>query len=395
MSAEYWIWLQQVLGYSSCSVGIIKAKYKTAKNFYLAPDSEKIAVCKLSKAQVSRLHKVTKRTVFNIINECNKTGITIITPEDKEYPERLLNIPDPPAVLYVKGKMADFDKLPVVSIVGPRKCSYYGEKCAYVIANTLASCGFMVVSGGAMGGDSAAHQGALDEGKPTVAVLGSGINSDYLKANSDLRARIAENGCLISEFPPSYGASRSSFPIRNRIISGLSNGVIVVEGSAKSGTLITARHASEQGRDVFVIPGSPSHSHYEGSNKLISDGAKMLLNINDVINEYRFLYPNIITMPSGIVSLPENDGGLTIATEQKIKGETEKPQCDTIKDDSCLSEQNKVIFNAALQFNGDFTVDDIVEHTSLDVGSVIGGLTELEIFGFVLSTCGGRYRIKN
>ena len=187
MRAEYYIWLQLCLGFATETVGRVLAVYKTAKAFHDAPDSEKIKKCRLSKRQIERLHSIPRKEVFNILNECKRTGINIITPEDEQYPNRLFNIPDLPAVIYVKGELPPMEESPVISIVGPRKVSQYGEKCAYVISNTLASCGFTIVSGGAIGGDTAAHLGALEANSKTVAVLGCGINADYLRVNADLR----------------------------------------------------------------------------------------------------------------------------------------------------------------------------------------------------------------
>lgn len=407
MTAEYYIWLQEVLGYASETVGRVLNYYGTAKAFYLADDTEKIAKCRLSKAQAAMLHSVPRKKVFEILNECAKSGINIITPEAAEYPKRLLNIPDPPAVLYVKGTLPDTEKQPFISIVGPRKISDYGMRCAYVISNTLASCGFVVVSGGAVGGDKSAHLGAIDAGVPTVAVLGSGINSDYLKCNADLRERISQNGCLITEYPPSASPFKGAFPRRNRILSGISNGVVVIEGDLKSGTLNTARHANDQGRDVFVIPGSPALPQYEGSNRLIADGAKPLLSINDIIEEYVYLYPEAIHAPKDRIPMPSAEDSAKVAlSDEPTPPKTPKtPKTqnkeNTVKkerpqvDKALLSESARQVFDAveALKTNNGFTADDIAELGGLDIGAVLGGLTELEILGAITAQPGGRFTL--
>lgn len=400
MKTEYWVWLQQVLGFADDAIHRVLSVYKDAESFYRADDTEKISACHLKKAQVERLHKVSRKTVYSIIKECEKTGINIVTPDSKAYPEMLKNIPDMPTVLYVKGDASVLSALPAVAVIGPRKISDYGSRVTYTVANTLASCGFTVISGGALGGDSAAHLGAIDGKGKTVAVLGCGINADYLMENSDLRKRVSENGCLVSEYPPLEKAGRGSFPKRNRLISGLANGVAVTEAGEKSGTLITARLAAEQGRDVFAMPGSTSDPGYIGSNRLIADGAKPLLNINDIINEYLYMYPDKIHPP-------KSDGSFKIVEKAvPVKPKAEKPQkgeppvkekaeepaeksAAAPADMSVLSDTAKKIYG--LLPGGEFTADDISPDDDLGVGDILSALTELEIFGFVSSCGGGRY----
>lgn len=399
MSVEYWVWLQQVLGYGHEAVSRVIAAYGTAEKFYSAPDSERIARCRLNKSQISRLHSIPRKNVYGIMQDSAKSGINIITPEDSLYPERLLNIADPPAVLYVRGSRFDFNGNPAIAIVGPRKISDYGARCAYVIANTLASCGFTVISGGAVGGDSSAHRGAIDAGGYTVGVLGSGIESDYLKVNAGLRDDISQNGCLLSEYPPSCGVTKGSFPRRNRIISGLCNGVVVIEGGLRSGTLITARHAVEQGRDVFVIPGSPSLPQYEGSNRLIADGARPLLNVNDIVNEYLFLYPDKIHEPDGTDSLYEKERISAVPAKAVSKqhgevAESGEHRITAKPDKGMLSEEALTALEFFEKCGDAFIVDDAAEATGMSIGTLLGAVTELEICGFIEAVPGGRYRHK-
>ncbi len=394
MSVEYWIWLQQVLGYGNPAVGRVISQFSTAENFYKAPDSEKIARCHLSKSQIAKLHNVPRKEIAKIIKDCKISGINIITPEDSIYPERLLNLPDPPAVLYVKGTRYDFNDNPTIAIVGPRKISDYGAGCGKVIANTLASCGFTVVSGGAVGGDSAAHTGAIEAGGYTISVLGCGIEADYLKVNAELRETITHNGCLVSEYPPFYKVTKGSFPQRNRLMSGLSNAVVVLEGGAQSGTLITAHHAAEQGKDVFVIPGSPTLPQYEGSNRLIADGARPLLNVADIINEYISLYPDKIHSPERktpvyIKEKPSNTSKVKVeTTDSGEKRVTAKPE------KSMLSDEAVEVLSVFERFSDNFIPDDAIEGTTLSAGTVLGAVTELEICGFIEALPGGRYRLK-
>lgn len=406
MSAEYWIWLQQVLGYGNEAVGRVIAAFGDAESFYRASDADKISAAHLGKAQISRLHSVPRKVVYGIMRDCAEHGIEAVTPSDSRYPERLLNIADPPAVLYVKGSRFLFNGVPAVAVVGPRSISEYGERCGYVISNTLASCGFTVISGGAVGGDSAAHNGAIDADGVTVGVLGAGIESDYLKVNAPLRESISRHGCLISEYPPFLGVMRGSFQRRNRIISGLSNGVVILEGTKKSGTMITAKHACEQGRDVFVIPGIPTLPQYEGSNRLISDGARPLLNVNEIINEYIFLYPDKIHKPASVIPINGEDtaekarasGRKAIKKpniEPKAKAEAafeiKTPKVCVNKD--MLSDSAKEVLSIFEKHADGFTADDAAEG-GVDIGAALTAVTELEIFGFIEAMPGGRYRIK-
>ncbi len=394
MNAEYWVWLQQVLGVKTEVVHNIVDEYGDAKAFYLADDSEKIKKCRLSKMQAERLHKVSRKTVYNILKDCKENNIRIVTPLDDEYPTRLFHIPNPPCVLYIKGKPLNINHLPTISIVGPRKATDYGILSAEVIADTLASCGFVIVSGGALGGDSAAHRGCIKAGGYTIAVLGGGILSGYLKENKELRDTILAHGCLVSEDPPKTTVKKGTFPRRNRILSGISDGVVVIEASNKSGTLITAGHANEQNREVFVIPGNPSLSQYMGSNQLIFDGAKPLLTVNNIIDEYYNSYPNVIHKPQKKVFLPSFNEivnkitqSVIIKSEQNVaKSEEVKPKTDG------LSDNAKLLFTLINEKGySTFYVDDLIENSQLDASKVLATMTELEIFGFIKSIPGGAY----
>lgn len=383
MFEEYWVWLQQVLGYGSSQITHILEEYGDAKSFYDAPDEEKAKRCFLTKKQFKKLHSVSRRTVYSIIKDCKKNNINIITPDSEVYPELLKNICDPPTVLYHKGNFFDFNKTVCITIVGPRYPTEYGKKLAHIVSGTLSECGCTVVSGGAIGIDKASHIGALDKGNPTVAVLGCGILNGYLKENKDLRQQISENGCLLSEYPPRASASKGSFPVRNRILSGLSLGTVVVEAPKISGALITARHANEQGRDVFAVPGRPTDINYVGTNLLIQDGAKPLLSVNDILNEYIGIYDNIVLCKNKQINVTENIDN----TPKNIKNNTEKLQENTAN--VSISEKAVSIFNVIN--NDTFTTDDIVDLTGLEVSTVITALLELEINGFIKSAAGGFY----
>ena len=214
-----------------------------------------------------------------------KSGVVILTVFDEDYPERLKNIYDPPVILYVKGSIKKEDSL-AVSIVGSRKCTYYGMNMADNIAEKLAFSGVTVVSGLARGIDTAAHKGALKSGR-TIAVLGSGLGNIYPAENKPLSEKIAQNGAVVSEFPMHMPPNKNNFPQRNRIISGLSVAVLVVEAANKSGALITADFALEQGRDVFAVPGAAGRLSSAGTNSLIKQGAKLIDSAEDILEELK------------------------------------------------------------------------------------------------------------
>lgn len=213
-----------------------------------------------------------------------RAGVTILTPDQEAYPDRLRTIPDPPTALYVAGDPA-WLATPSVGIVGSRNATLYGRTAAEALASQLVLRGLTIVSGFARGIDAAAHAAAARAGGPTVAALGCGVDIDYPREHDALRRAILARGCLVSEFPMGLEPTPYTFPQRNRIISGLSLGVIVVEATDVSGALVTARHAAEQGREVFAVPGNLFAPTSRGPHRLIRDGAKLVESAEDVLEE--------------------------------------------------------------------------------------------------------------
>ncbi len=210
--------------------------------------------------------------------------IRLLPISDPDYPARLRAIPDPPYVLFVKGELPPAEQ-PAIAIVGARRASPYGRHVAAELAAGLAKRGIVVVSGMALGADAAAHEGCLRAGGRTIAVLGCGVDVVYPPEHTQLYDRIVAQGAVISEAPPGSPPTRGCFPIRNRIISGLALGVVVVEASEKSGALITADHALEQGREVYAVPGSVNSPESRGAHKLLRDGAKLVESIEDILED--------------------------------------------------------------------------------------------------------------
>ena len=217
-----------------------------------------------------------------------QAGVAIVTPVDPGYPEPLRHIADPPQALYIRGE-AELPHVPVVAIVGSRRASPYGLECAERLAYELALRGVIVVSGLALGIDGAAHRGALKAGAPTLAVLGNGLSRVYPPEHERLAGEVAESGWLMSEYPMESGPMPYHFPRRNRLISGLSLGVVIVEASARSGALITADCALEQGREVFAIPGPIRSSTSQGTHHLLKQGARLVTSVEDILEELRLV----------------------------------------------------------------------------------------------------------
>ena len=318
--------------------------------------------------QRSAIEAVGADKVSRILNDCKRSQIRPICIDDGDYPECLRNIDVPPLVLYIKGEMPDSEAVPHFCIVGPREVSKFGQRSAYALGKRLAAAGFVIVSGAATGSDTYAHIGAMDAGGKTVAFLGCGINYDYLPQNRNLRERISKNGCLISEHPPYASTTKYSFPVRNRLLAGLSLGVAVVEAKNRSGSLITARYANEQGKDVFVIPGNPTDPNYKGSNALLRDGAIPLIDAGDIFTAYIPLFPDKIDLEKAYA----------------VKEEKRK------KEKIGLSKEAEMVYNSLNKQK--FTADDLAG-TGIDIDVLLPVLTELEMKHLIRTLPGGYYEV--
>ncbi len=237
------------------------------------------------------------------IARCRENGVEILTRSHPAYPRSLAEIPDPPALLFMQGTIEPADSL-AIAIVGSRHATHYGLTQAERLAGSLARAGLTVVSGLARGIDAAAHRGALAAGGRTLAILGSGVLNIYPPENRELAFDVRKRGALLSEAPPRGEPLSGAFPQRNRIISGISLGVLVIEASARSGALITARHASEQGRDVFAVPGRVDSRMSQGCHRLIRDGAKLVETADDILEELGPLVAATSTRDGQVVHHP-------------------------------------------------------------------------------------------
>jgi DNA processing protein len=287
--------------------------------------AEPMAILKASKHQLLRVHGIGEDTATAISNwettvdlaaelkRISDFGSHVVIQGDDEYPELLRQIYDPPIVLYVKGSLLPKDKN-AVAIVGSRQTTHYGLEVARKLAYQLGYLGVTVVSGGARGIDTAAHQGALNANGRTVCVLGTGINLVFPPENAELFERIAANGAVMTQFPFNRTADKQSFPIRNRIVAGMTLGTVVVEANLTSGALITSNFATEYGRQVFAVPGRIDSPRSKGCHELIKKGAKLCEGAEDILSEFEYLFP-----PTNRSADPGRVAALTLSeTEQRI-----------------------------------------------------------------------------
>ena len=269
----HWIWLATRPHMNDRDRLSVLSHFGNPEDIYFAPKEAFADIEDMTKQMAEALQEKDLHEAGEILRQCVDLGIHICTFNDGAYPSRLKNIADPPMVLYYVGHLPDLDGTPVIAAVGTRKASPYGLNVAKRIGGQLARCGAIVVTGMAEGIDGAAAAGALTAGGTVVGVLGCGVDVVYPACNRGLFADVERHGCLMSEFPPGTEPYKWNFPRRNRIMSGLSNGVLVAEAPEKSGALITARQAAEQGRDVFVVPGNVDVPTCAGSNALMREGA--------------------------------------------------------------------------------------------------------------------------
>jgi DNA processing protein len=364
---KYWVWLSSVPG-----VGAVKSRklleyFKDIENVWNAKGDELVILPFLSRTDVLNLtDEKIKKNADILLENILKHGIKVVTIESDMYPLCLKNIYDPPIVLYMKGNIKKDEKF--IAIVGSRRASSYGIKMAQTIATELSKYGITVVSGMARGIDSYAHKGAIDGGGRTIAVLGCGLDIVYPSENKKLMENIISSGACISEYLPGTSPVPGNFPARNRIISGISLGVIVIEAAERSGSLITADFALEQGREVFALPGNVNNYNSTGTNKLIKEGAKLVTGIDDILEEINISF-----------------------TEEKIKDFF----AQRLKDDELFkgldNDERKVAECLKLE---PLHIDVIARKTGLGIGLVGSILIMLELQGVVEQLSGNIYKLK-
>ena len=296
----YWIWLAETFGQGSRTAALLANRFRSAKKIFdgaadtLEPD-EDFDEKRIAKIQ-TKLQSRSLDGAEYILARCENLGVSVVTWDSSEYPRQLRTLPDMPLVLYVRGKLPDCEKNMLTTIVGTRTMTEYGRTIAYSLGAGLAYGGSIVVSGMALGADSMGLLGALDAGGTTIAVLGSGVDVIYPKEHREIYYKIMDKGAVISEFAPGTPPVGAHFPIRNRIMSGLSDATVVVEANLSSGSLITARLAESQGRKLFAVPGKVGEDGAEGPNLLIRDGALPCVCAEDILAEFEFIYNDTVKL---------------------------------------------------------------------------------------------------
>ncbi len=412
----HWIWLAHRPGLSDRAKVALLKHFCDPEDVFFADSGAYDHIEGLKEAERDALRDKNLLPAEEILEECDRKRLRILTYRDAAYPARLKNIADPPIVLYYKGQLPDFDALPVIAVVGTRKASAYGLTAAKRMGYQIGRCGGIVVSGMAYGVDGMAMSGALTAGQKTVGVLGCGADIVYPLSNRALFRDVEQYGCILSEFPPGTPPTKWNFPKRNRVISGLSNGVLVVEAPEKSGALITARLAAEQGRDVFVVPGNIDQPGFVGSNRLLRDGAIVVSSGWDILSEYEALYPDKIQKddrPLRLQAYPDEVDRAALEAEKPLPKVAQKPLRPEKKENLKKNLDKKVIDKersgsysdvndilqslsgdermiAAALKDGERLVDEVIAETGLTTGKLLAALTMLELKGILKRLPGKR-----
>ena len=416
----HWIWLAHRPGLSDRLKVSLLQHFRDPETIFFADSGACDHIEGLSEEARESLQDKNLIPAEEILDSCHREKLHVLTFRDAAYPSALKNIPDPPMVLYYKGQLPEFDASPVIAVVGTRKASAYGLTSAKRLGYQIGKCGGIVVSGMAYGIDAMAMSGALTAGQTVVGVLGCGADVIYPQSNRALFRDVEQHGCILSEFPPGYQPAKWTFPKRNRIISGLCNGVLVVEAPEKSGALITAHLAAEQGRDVFVVPGNIDMPSFVGSNRLLRDGAIVASSGWDILSEYEGLYPDKIRKelsPAKQTAYPDEVESIGEETEKTMPKVAQKPRLPRKKDNLKKDLEKKGIDNqpatAYSDVNeshpkltgdeqqifdclrtGERLVDDVIAETGMTTGRLLASLTMLELKGLIRRLPGKRISLK-
>lgn len=405
----YWLWIQHVFGYAA-DLEAFYSKFSTARAFFEAGDecwSEFFGAAR--SGRYKRCKNKSPEDFSETIEFCDKHGLNILTPESDYYPKKLLEIKNFPAVLFVRGDYKCLNEGVSFGVIGSRTPSVYGETAAKDIVKTLAENGTLIVSGGALGVDSIAHKAAMESGGKTVLVMGCGHGYNYLPENAELRKNVTKHGAVISEYPPFTSSHGGTFPQRNRIISGMSKAVVIIEAAEYSGTFSTANHAKKQGRKLFVLPGDINSGNFAGSNRLITEGAEAIFSGEDILVKCNLMkkakrFKGEKTGDT-FISIDEKsaEGKNYVRKQKKIKSvkssEKENEEKNQEKTENIIknlpagiSKNAEIVYN--IMSDGICELDEIKRKSELEVREILVSLTELEILGFAEAYAPNCYRIK-
>lgn len=414
-NAKYWILLTQAIGYNTPKAKKLAKMYSDISKFFEGGESEWRFCGLFNSVELEALSSVKPDSADYVLKRCKQLNYSVITIDDPDYPSCLYHIYAPPAVIYVSGKLPDFDECLSIGIVGTRQASRYGVENSYKIAYALAKYNTVVVSGGALGVDCASHRGVLAANGVTVCVRGCGINSHYLRDNEKMREAITAKGAVISEYPPDEEPRNFYFPARNRIIAALSDGVLLIEAGEKSGSLITANLALEMGKDIFALLGNNSPQNY-GSNYRIKEGTAIpVTDFMDILANYdcKNLSEDAVGFDSILLSdidaVPVKKRKKSVKTDNtkteklkntdvspkksddKVKPEAEK-QTPKHKKDIKLKGDAKLVYNYLT--SEPVHIDKIAGDLGMPVNRVLGTLTLLEVHGLARALQGRNFVLK-
>lgn len=377
-----WVWLQMCFDLGSPKVDSVIEAYGHPGAFRKAV-AERRELPFLTQAELRHVRRTNWEAAVKLVDKTLRAGYSIVTPDDEAFPSRLTHIYGRPCCLYMAGTLPPVEQTATITIVGTRKPTVYGRRAAEEIASRLAEAGAIVVSGFAYGIDEAAHEGALKAGGITVAVLACGLDINYPAEHAALRRQICKSGgCLLTEYPLGQEVQPKHFRVRNRLLSGLSLGVTVVEAGEKSGALITAGHALEQGRDVFAVPGDIYNPLAIGSNRLIKEGATPVQNAEDILGEYRLFYPDKMKRPVHKEAECANDKYTSGTAVGNMQAAPPK-----------LPDWVEGVTREAYECLGasPCTASEIAARTGRSLCDVLPALTRLELEGLVRAHAGGAF----
>ncbi len=383
---KFWLWLTTLPGLTNQTRLALLRHFGTPEDIFYADPEEILLTEGITREQAALLENHRLDTAERILADCQRLGVNILTIQDAAYPGRLKNIYDPPCLLYWKGRLPAFDEEAAVAVVGTRKCTPYGVDCAERLGYGLTHGGAVVVSGLAKGVDAAATRGALRAGGVTAAVLGCGLDVCYPRENRYLYEDVAAAGVLLSEYPPGTEPAAHHFPARNRILSGLCVAALIIEAPERSGALITAETALEQGRDVFAVPGPINAENSVGCNRLIRDGAGLVTDAADILREYEARFPEKLSPLEG----REEPKVLGYQARQAAPPKPVAPTLDLKKTDISLSD-DQIALLRLLPEEEPLQVDDLIEESGIPTRRVLSALTVLEIENLVVQHSGKRY----
>lgn len=400
-SLKYWLWLTGRSGMSALRLNRFLEQWGNPEQIYFADAKEFELWEDIPTSLRASLEDKSMETADQILSQCDQLGISILTLQDAGYPDCLKHIPDPPAVLYYKGKLPDFDRELTIGMVGARDCSKYGETMAARLGLDLARAGAVLISGIAQGIDSHAIKGALAGGGTVVSVLAGGIDIKYPWQSRFLYEDVAAAGALISEYPPGTAHKGTHFPVRNRIISGLTDGVVAVEAKEKSGTMITMDLALEQNRDTFAVPGPADAPMSSGTNRLIRMGwAKLVTSAADVLVEYEGIRPVRRLRPMEPEELEQRMETALMQPHEAVSAESvsEKNTAEKKESRACIDwKTGRELFTdderdiiLALEKKACLP-DEIIEATQIPARRVLSALTVLQVRGYVEEGAGKRF----